>query len=90
MVEPEDDEKPVIMNQVLLRSDVSLGDFYNAKTNKYLPGMSLWTPKDIKENSYEHYIGSTKYKFSEGKTTSSRVDSMDISAELKLSFLSKF
>ena len=85
------DEKPQRITQKVLRSDIRLGDLYDARKDQILSGTSLWSAselKNIKLNNRQT-LQSTKLKYSTGKTSLDRLSLMDIKAELKLSFLGK-
>ena len=85
------DDKPKILNYNVLDQDVRLGDFYDAKSSQYLAGTSLWSTdvlKKVKENN-RNIISSYDYLYKTGRTTTERLDLMDIKASLKLDFLGK-
>ena len=80
-----------IINRKLLRSDVSLGDFYNAKKDQFLSGVTLWSNEELeKHRQRKYHRPSTNYQFDSGRTEDKRMSLMDIDASLKLSFLGKF
>ena len=77
-----------IIQRKLLRSDVSLGDFYDAKKDQFLSGVSLWSREELKKHQQEKIARqSTNYQFDSGKTEDNRMSLMDIDASLKLSFM---
>ena len=86
------DEQPQRMTQKVLRSGIRLGDLYDAQKDTFLSGTSLWSAQELKEAKSDNrqIEQSTQLKFSTGKTSLDRLSLMDIKAELKLSFLSKF
>lgn len=81
----DDNHEEEIVRKVL-RADITLGELYNAKSDQYLAGDSLWSTEVLNriEKNVDTY---STHHFNEGKTTSQRLDAMDISASLKLSFL---
>ena len=79
-----------IINRKIFRSDVSLGEFYDAKNDKFLPGFSLWSIEELEKHRQRKYARpSTNYLFDSGKTEDERMNLIDIDASLKLSFLGK-
>ena len=79
-----------IIKRKLLRSDVSLGEFYDARKDQFLSGVSLWSMEElIKHRQRKFARPSTNYQFDSGKTEDNRMSLMDIDASLKLSFLGK-
>ena len=84
-------DKPKILNHNVLDQDVRLGDFYDVRSSQYLAGTSLWSTEvlnKVKQNN-RNPISSYKYFYKNGRTTTERLDMMDIKASLKLDFLGK-
>uniref|UniRef100_A0A7M5WSN9 Chitin-binding type-2 domain-containing protein n=1 Tax=Clytia hemisphaerica TaxID=252671 RepID=A0A7M5WSN9_9CNID len=80
--------KATIIKRKLLRSDVSLGEFYDAKNDQFLSGVSLWSMEELEKHRKRRFARpSTNYQFDSGKTEDSRMNLMDIDASLKLSFM---
>ena len=86
------DVQPKRMIQKVLRSGIRLGDLYDAQTDQFLSGTSLWSAQELKKVKLENrqIEQSTKLKYNSGKTSLDRLTLMDIKAEIKLSFLGKF
>lgn len=78
-----------VLNYIILDQDVRLGDLYDAKNNQHLSGTSLWSTEVLKKvkNDNRNKIGAYEYLYKAGKTTTERLDIMDIKAELRLDFL---
>ena len=82
-------DKPKILNHNVLDQDVRLGDFYDVRSRQYLAGTSLWSTdvlNKVKQNN-RNPISSYEYLYKNGRTTTERLDMMDIKASLKLDFL---
>ena len=82
---------PQPINQKLVRSDVQLGWLYDAQTDQYLPGSSLWSKKVLDQVIKDHRttLPHTSYDFSKAKTTIDRMKFFEVEAELRLSILGK-
>ena len=77
-----------IIQRKLLRSDVSLGEFYDAKKDQFLSGVSLWSMEELEKHRKRKFARpSTNYQFDSGKTEDNRMSLMDIDASLKLSYM---
>ncbi|XP_066915156.1 cytolytic toxin-beta-like [Clytia hemisphaerica] len=80
--------KATIIKRKLLRSDVSLGEFYDAKNDQFLSAVSLWSMEELQKHRKRRFAHpSTNCQFDSGKTEDSRMSLMDIDASLKLSFM---
>jgi len=77
-----------IIDEPTLGRHVGLGDLYNARTNKVWTGTSLWSQSTIKQYTRRSPSPRTSMDYTAGRTAYERMAKMDISAELKLSFMS--
>ena len=83
-------QKPVVEERKVLGAAVlGLGDLYDAKTDRFLAGTSLWSEKTIQAAKRKQNQRSSVIKYSTGRTLYEKLDEMDISASLKLNFLGK-
>ena len=84
-------DKPDIMERFTLGKDVSLGELYDAKKNRFLSGTSLWSTNTLKKVAKDNlnHLNSDSYSYKTGKTVEEKLDDMNIQAELKLDFLGK-
>jgi len=83
-------EKPKIEDRQILGPVVlGLGDLYDAKTDRFLAGTSLWSQKTIQAAKITQNQLSSVTKYSTGRTLYEKLDEMNIKASLKLSFLGK-
>lgn len=82
------DEKPKMMSRPIFGTTVvSLGDLYDARHDRFLPGTSLWSERTINDSKRTQSQRSSEIKYIAGKTLKERLDEMDISVSMKLNIL---
>ncbi|XP_067282044.1 cytolytic toxin-alpha-like isoform X2 [Pseudorasbora parva] len=64
------------------------GMLYDSRKDTFIPGVTLWDKKSLKEDLDSHQTLLTDLKFSSSDSLSSKSSLLDVSASLKVSFLS--
>lgn len=84
---PKNHNKPHVIHQKLLSADVSLGEIYDAKKDQFIGGVSLWDEESITKHSKTTPLPHSEVHTKASNSVKDRLDVMDISAKLSLSFL---
>jgi len=79
--------RPKTIKQQALGQSATLGSLYNRKTDEYFIEKNLWQSKSVEESQLKLDRKYSNNKFFAGKTSAEKLDKMDISAELKMSFM---
>ncbi|XP_026108830.1 stonustoxin subunit alpha-like [Carassius auratus] len=66
---------------------LSLGMLYDCRNDSFIPGVTLWDEKSLRENLDVKHQTETNLDFSSSDSISSKSSLLDVSASLKVSFL---
>jgi len=83
-----DSDPPKPFDDKTLGRNVVLGALYDGKKNKFDISRSLWSRATIDANKFQYDRMETKTSFSADSSKEEKVDTFDISANLKLDFMS--
>ena len=63
-----------------------LGELYSAYSDQFIPGFSLWSPEEIENEKRTVWHPSSDVKFSAGRSLKTKLNTLDVTADLKASF----
>ncbi|XP_004565355.2 stonustoxin subunit alpha-like [Maylandia zebra] len=76
-----------IMEVAALGRPFTLGMLYDARSDKLIPGVTLWDAKTLQEKSVEKNQHSSEFEVSASDSTKTKSSLLDVNASLKASFL---
>uniref|UniRef100_A0A3P8NNU3 B30.2/SPRY domain-containing protein n=1 Tax=Astatotilapia calliptera TaxID=8154 RepID=A0A3P8NNU3_ASTCA len=75
-----------IMEVAALGRPFTLGMLYDARSDKLIPGVTLWDAKTLQEKSVEKNQHSSEFEVSKSDSTKTKSSLLDVNASLKASF----